>query len=418
MTKRMSAMRSALILTALLLLPARASAGDAPLLTPGEAVTEALRANPEIAAAEHAWRAAAEVPRQASSLDDPELSYEAWNTPHPFAFDRADNNIYSLSQRIPFPGKLGLRGKAARIAADAAKQRYEQKRLEIAARVKAAYADLFQAERDIEIYRRYKDLSRDLAETARARYEAGEAPQQDLLKAQFELTQVDREINSTEEARRGALARLNALLDRPQEAAARTVEELPVRTLARVVEELERDAATQRPAVRAAALEVDRAETERRLARRRWLPDFEIRGSRFVNTGTDNGYGAMLAINVPWIWRGKHEAAIAEAAERKLEAASDLRAEKNETARGVRELYARTERAYRNAELLRTALLPQARLTLDSSLASYEAGETDFLNVLNGFQSLLYIETQQVQEVANWTAGVAGLEEMVGHPIE
>jgi len=409
----------ALSLIVSLLVPQPARAGEeAPVLSLEAAVAEALRVNPEVHAAEHAWRAAVQLPQQAGSLEDPRLSYEAYNIANSLAFDRAKENIYSLTQPIPFPGKLRLRAKAARTEADAVRQRYEQKRLEIAARVKTAYADLYQAERNLEITRRIHDVARDLTETARARYEAGEAPQQDLLKAQLALTQVVRDLNTLEEDRRRALARLNAILDRSQALAARTVAELPVRRLTQDVEALERDAAAQRPAVKAAVLEVDRADTERRLARLRYLPDFEVTGRRFVNLREDNGYGAMLMVTVPWVWSGKHRAANAEARERKREAASALRAEQNATAMGVREMAARTDRAYRNAELLRTALVPQARLTLESSRASYEAGETDFLNVLDGLQSLLYLETQQVQEVAAWTAGVAGLEEMVGHAIQ
>jgi outer membrane protein TolC len=393
---------------------AASGAGASGLLTPEQAVEEALRSNPEVESALHAWRAAEHVPRQVSGLDDPEVSYESWNSPNAFTFDRAENNIYAVSQRIPFPGKLGLRGKSARIAADATGQSYAQKRLEIAAKVKSAYADLYQAERSLEILARARELAGTVVEAARARYEAGEGSQAEVLKAQLARSQADREINQLEEARLAAQARLNALLDRPQGTATRTVADLPLAPLPPDVDDLERRAAAARPAVKAAALQVDRADTDRRLARMRYLPDFEIRGSRFVNRGEDNGYGAMLMVNIPWVWRGKHDAAIAEALERRREAAAALRARRNETALGVRELHARAERALRNAELLRTALLPQARLAFDATLAGYETGEETFPGVLESYQARLYLETQRVEEVATYQRAVAALEEMTG----
>jgi len=407
----------ALILS-ILLLPDPTGAGEAPpVLSLEEAVAEALRANPEVQAAEHAWRAATHVPRQVSGLEDPTVSYESWNTPNAFTLDRAESNIYSVGQKIPFPGKLRLRGKAARLSAQAEEQRFAQKRLEIASKATAAYADLFQAERDLEIYRRYRELARALAGSARARYEAGETPQQDVLKADVERTRIETEINGLDETRRAALARLNALLDRSQALAARTPADLPIRPIAVPVEDLERVASEKRPAVRAASLEVDRAGTERRLARLRYLPDVEVRGSRWVNRGVDDGYGAMLIVNVPWVWRGKHDAANAEARERARAARAMLRSEKNVAAGGVRELYAHADRARRNAELLRTALLPQARLAFESSLAAYSSGESDFPSVLDSFRSLLYLETQRVDEVAGFQRSRAGLEEMVGEVI-
>jgi len=407
----------ALILS-ILLLPAATGAGEAPpVLSLEEAVAEALRANPEVQAAEHAWRAAAHVPKQVSGLEDPTMSYESWNTPNAFTFDRAESNIYSVGQKIPFPGKLRLRGKAARLSAQAEEQRFAQKRLEVASRATAAYADLFQAERDIEIYRSYRELARALADSARARYEAGEAPQADVIKADLERSRLETETNGLEETRRTALARLNALLDRSQALAARTPVDLPIRPIAVPVEELERVASEKRPAVRAASLEVDRAGTERRLARLRYLPDVEVRGSRWVNRGADDGYGAMLIVNVPWVWRGKHDAANAEARERARAARAMLRSEKNVAVGGVRELYARADRARRNTELLRTALLPQARLAFESSLAAYGVDESDFPSVLDSFRSLLYLETQRVDEVAGFQRSRAGLEEMVGEVI-
>ena len=408
----------ALILFIFLLPTLRARAADPPLLTIEAAVEEALRANPEIAAAEHAWKAAEEVPRQASSLEDPRVSYEAYNIRNSFAFDQAPENIYSVTQAVPFPTKLLLRGRSARKAAEAEKQRLEEKRLEIAARVKAAYADLFEAEREIDLYRRTEEVARRLAGTAEAKYATGEVPQEDLLKAQVALSTIQRDLNSFEEARSAALARLNALLDRPQERTARTVESLPVTPLARGVEELEREAAEKRPRVRAAALEVGRADVERKLARTRYLPDFEVTARRFVNRGEDNGYGAMFMVNVPWVWLQKHRAGNREAVERRLEAASRLRAEKNDTAMGVRELYAGTTRAFRNAELLRTTLLPQSRLAFESTLATYEVGEGEFLNVLDSFQTLLFLEAQRVEEVASYHRRLAALEATVGGRVQ
>jgi len=408
----------ALILILALLLPLPTRAGEkAPVLSLEAAVAEALQTNPEVQAAEHAWRAAAHVPRQVSGLEDPTVSYEAWNTPNAFTFDRAESSIYTVGQKIPFPGKLGLRGKAARLSAQAEEQRFAQKRLEVAAKVTAAYADLFQAERNLEIVRRYRELARALADSARARYEAGEAAQPDVIKADLGRTRLETDLNDLEETRRGALARLNALLDRPQAGDARVATDLPVKPIAAAVETLERAAALRRPAVRAASLEVDRAETERRLARRRYFPDFEVRGSRWINEGADNGYGAMLVVNVPWVWRGKHDAANAEARERARAARALLRSEKNVAAGGVRELYARADRARRNAEIVRTALLPQARLAFESSLAGYGVGENDFPSVLDSFESLLYLETQAAEEVAAFVRTRAGLEEMVGEPI-
>jgi outer membrane protein TolC len=81
-------------------------------------VEEAERNNPEILAARRAWQAATQVPTQVSTLPDPELMVQqfAVGSPRPFAgFTNSDFAYIGLgvSQELPYPGKLRLRGEMA-----------------------------------------------------------------------------------------------------------------------------------------------------------------------------------------------------------------------------------------------------------------------------------------------------------------
>lgn len=398
---------------------AAADSGAPRVLTLAAAVEQALEKNPEIGAAEQGWLAARERPRQAGSLADPTFSYEAYNIPESkgFAFGSAIENMYSVSQAIPFPGKLGLRRKSAGFAADAEGARADGKRLEIVAGVKRAYADLYQAQQNLAIARDQKRLAIQLADTARVKYEVGERPQVDLLRADVEVSLVEKDIQTLEEARRAVMAQLNALLDAPQDSPVATVTALPVEPLPADVAVLESSAQEINPSVRAAGFEIERARSEHKLARWGYLPDFEITARRFVNLDRENGYGAMFMVTIPWVWVSRHQGEIAEAAARRKQTELMLRAEQNMAASGVRGYHAGVERGYRNAELLRTVLLPQSRLAYESALASYRAGEGDFLDVLESQKTLFFLETQLVDETAAYHRGIAGLEEMAGRPV-
>ena len=412
---------AALAMAVTILLPTAPPAAKAEpaVLTMAAAVEQALARNPELGAAEQGWRAAQERPRQAGSLEDPVFTYEAYNIPESegFAFDAAIENMYSVSQAIPFPGKLGLRKKSARFAADAEGARADGKRLEIIAGVKRAYADLYQAQQSLAIARDQKRLSIQLSETARAKYEVGERPQVDLLRADVEVSLAEKDIETLEEMRRAAMARLNALLDAPQDQPVATVTSLPVEPLGVEVAALEGSSQEINPSVQAAGFEIERARTEHKLARWSYLPDFQITGRRFVNLDRDNGWGAMFGVTIPWVWISRHQGEIAEAAARKKRAELMLRAEKNMAAAGVREFHAGVERAYRNTALLDSALLPQARLAYESSLASYRAGGGDFLDVLDSQKTLFFLEMQRVEESADYHRGLAGLEEAAGREV-
>lgn len=80
------------------------------VLTLEAALAYARHHNPVIGAARSRVQAAQTVPAQASAFEDPMVTWEAWNSPGNFRIDEAENNIFRLSQKIPFPGKLRLKG--------------------------------------------------------------------------------------------------------------------------------------------------------------------------------------------------------------------------------------------------------------------------------------------------------------------
>ena len=81
-------------------------------------IDEAENNNPQILAARHAWKAATLLPSQASAPPDPQITVQqfAVGSPRPFAgFSNSDFAYVGLgvSQDLPYPGKLRLRGEIA-----------------------------------------------------------------------------------------------------------------------------------------------------------------------------------------------------------------------------------------------------------------------------------------------------------------
>ena len=77
-----------------------------------ELVAEALRSNPEIQAAKREREAAEQRIAPAGALDDPMLEAGVISVPiDSFRFNREDMTMkmIGLSQRLPYPGKRGLR---------------------------------------------------------------------------------------------------------------------------------------------------------------------------------------------------------------------------------------------------------------------------------------------------------------------
>src|SRR5262249_15572550 len=129
-----------------------ATAAD--LLSLSAVIEEAREHNPEMQAARHHSGAMAAMPAQAAALDDPTFSYEAWNTPESFRLDEADNNIFRLSQKLPFPGKRRLAGEVAAREADVARHGASDVELQVVDGVRVAFYDLWEAHERLAVYRR------------------------------------------------------------------------------------------------------------------------------------------------------------------------------------------------------------------------------------------------------------------------
>src|SRR5487761_1829740 len=95
----------------------------APPVSLAQLIEEAGKNNPDIVAALRGWQAAAQVPTQVSTLPDPQVTVQQFSvgSPRPFAGFTNSNFAYigfGVSQQLPYPGKLKLRGEVADRNAD------------------------------------------------------------------------------------------------------------------------------------------------------------------------------------------------------------------------------------------------------------------------------------------------------------
>src|SRR5262249_36191921 len=160
--------RAILALTGGLLVLAPIGASAEPLRLE-DVLAIARDANPEIQAARSRAHAAEAVPAQARAWDDPVVSWEAWNAPNNLNVAHADNNIFRVAQRFPFPGKRRLAGESAAEDARAAALDADAVVLDVETAVKRAYWSLWRAHQRLASYERQRVVTERLAQTARER---------------------------------------------------------------------------------------------------------------------------------------------------------------------------------------------------------------------------------------------------------
>ena len=408
-------------LLTILILSASANAQTPPRLALADAVDEALANNPEIAAAQHRSLAARQRPAQEHSLPDPMLSagYNASGRPWPGAglgTEPTANIGFMVSQELPYAGKRDLRASIASREADADTQLIESARLSVIARVKQAYYRLSYTYAVGDVLTRNRELLDTLLKVSENRYSVGQAAQQDVIKAQTQLSILELQLERVHQGRATREGELNALLARPTTTPVGRPDDLLLTPFDVSLEALVAAATENAPMLRRDQIMIDRSQLAVEAARKEYKPDFGLTGGYYYMGAMPPMYEFRFDMKIP-LQRDRRAAAVAEQLSSVQEAKSTYDSTRLGLQGRLQEDYQMASTSVRLARLYRDTVLPQARLALESSMASYQTGAVDFLSVLTNFGTVLEYEMTYFDELTSYHTAVSRLEEMTGTPL-
>ena len=163
---------------------------------------------------------------------------------------------------------------------------------------------------------------------------------------------------------------------------------------------------------------IERGELAVNLARKEFHPDYTVSAGYYNMGSMPAMYEARVEIPLHLHTAGRQRPALNEQVQLLSEARHNFEAAQQTLQYRVREAYAAAETALRLLKLYGDTILPQSSLTIESSLACYETGATDFLSVLTNIISRLDVEQQSHEQELNYALAVAKLEELTGVSLE
>ena len=324
---------------------------------------------------------------------------------------------------VPFFGKLGLKEKIAQREANIAEQELRAKEREIISMVKMAYADLFMAERSIEILREQLEILRVVIGATEARYRVGRVPQQDVFKAQLEQSQILNQLIVAEEEITVATVKLNTSMYRPPRTPIQIPTDLALPDSTLTVPALDDLALANRPELRGAEREIERAEIMYELAdRNRKYPDFML-GWDYMRMPAEmkkDRYGAMVNITIPFSpWTaGRRNYEVEESLAEIRAARANRDAMRNMTLREVSQSQAKVQAARRSITLLNEGLLAQAELSFRSAMAAYQTGRVEFVALLEAQRALREARMGYYKATVGFIQNLADLERVIGKDLQ
>jgi outer membrane protein TolC len=393
-------------------------------------IDEALSRNPEVRQSFARYQSALQRLPQVSTLPDPMLNITQYIR-SPETRVGPQTTMISLSQKLPWFGKLSDKEKIAAKEAAVYRFLYEAQKAEVIKGLKLAYYSLGYIDRalditqdDISVLERYEAL-------ARARYEQGVGLQQAVLKLQAEITRDQNRLEELRKQRVDLEVALNSLRDLPTDAPVAKIS-LEKKTAQPVsLNDLYQIGRDNRPEILAALLQIEKNEKRIQLAKRNYWPDFTIGGgftnvsrrsdpAGILNPPDQNGkniYSFSVGINIP-IYRKKYDAAVAEATEEKIASREEYRSSVNTMEASIRAIGFRIETLDRQISLFENTLLPQAEQALRSTEAAYSTGEVGVLDLLDSERVLLDVRLSLTKFDSDYMKSLAEMERVIGVPLE
>lgn len=380
--------------------------------------------NPGLKAAFYNWKAALEKVGYAGALPDPMISYGNYIKSVETRVG-PQNQRFSLRQKIPWFGILGAKKGIAFETAKVAYQKYQSQKLMLFYQVKKAYYDYYYLNRQIQITKDNIELLKFWESVVQTKYKVAQSNYADIIKADVELAKLEDKLHSLDEMKEPIAARLRSTLNIsdsinliiPNVIA---VEEIPVNH-----DSLLTEALANNPNLIAIQHFIEKAKAGEKLASKTSFPNFTF-GVDYIETGEAINPALAESGKDPWIvsvgvnlplWFGKNKAKKNEAKAHVKAMQYNLTDSKNKIITVVEKSVYGYDDALRKIKLYRDDLLPKAQQALNAAFTAYEAGTTDFLNVLDAQRQLLNFQLKYDYAITNLAIKRAELEMLTGNEI-
>ena len=380
----------------------------------------ALSQNPDIQAVRKKMESMAHQVPVAASLPDPMLNVTAQPEQVQTAAGQQEL-IVAANQKFLMFGKLGTRASVAEAQTNVARAQLAAVELSTIAKVKRAYYELYFIQQATSVTQAEQGLLVEIREVANTRYKAHLASQQDVLRADLEISDIENQLIRLRQRLESGQARLARLLHIAPQTQVAALDNLIQEQAPRDLEFLQQQAVTARPELHALLAAVRRDRSAVNLARLDYKPDVTL-GLAWIdvaNAGVSpvtNGRDSFLlsaGVNLP-IYRKRLDSSVRSAEAKVVSTVREYDSLRDGTLEEVTDLLAQAHSQEELLILFREDILPKARQTLEVSIPAYNVNEIDFLQLIDNWQQLLRYEVNYYRLEASLRQTLAELERVVG----
>jgi outer membrane protein TolC len=387
-------------------------------LTLEQCIATALGQNPLILSSLNQYQAALARINQAKAWAQPSVNIDSDLQPKLFNFQGSGESYFGLSQKVEFPGKIGLRGKIASKESEEILSDIELLKLDLTFQVKQAFYGLLLAQEKMKYTQQDLELAQDFLNKAELKHAAGDVAKVEVLRARVEASKAANAVRVAANEVQLAKAQLNFLLARKKYEPLEIAGEIKRPFVSLDLEQLKERAFSSRPEVRKIKFSLEKESLRKKQAYFSYLPDFDLGVSRHRLEGEKTTWDFTLSLPIPlFFWQPKKgEIAEAEAITKSLQ---------NEAEHLFNAISLEVEEAYMNAltasnqiTLFEEQVLTQAEEVYNMFLFSFQEGEIGGIELIEARRTLIEARKSYADALFNYDITLAALEKSVGQSLE
>ena len=214
------------------------------------------------------------------------------------------------------------------------------------------------------------------------------------------------------------ISEINSIVVRPQGTDIGEIEEVTKQKLNFKTDELISFSKEQYPLLLGQKALIEKSQYDIKLAKKGYYPDYSIEGGYGLRTNPMFPmYMFQVMTSLPIYYYSKQRKQVEEAQANLKASEENYHATVIDAEKKIKNLHIQIEKNNTLLELLQTGLIPQARLTLSSSVAAYKVDKTDFLNLLDNTRTLLEFQVKYYQYLTDYQKAIAELEPLIGREL-
>ncbi|MCI0448310.1 MAG: TolC family protein [Chlorobi bacterium] len=401
------------------------SYGRAEVINLSQLLFFAVNNNPEIKSIEHKIESLDFQADEKSYLPDPMLEAELDNIMSDFK--RVGMINFFVSQMFPFPGKLGLEKKSVLNN----KSMFESEKLDMAVSmmnmVKMNYYELYFINHKLSINQNNQLIVKTFITAAESKYTVGKGMQQEVFKAQIELSRLINEEFVLNQERKNKFSELTKLTKvNINENTRINFSDIDPSFLLKTesfdfneneTNKLIDYALENRADLKTLRNKIIMNKTDIEMSKLSRMPDFSIRlGYKILPFEERNAFSVMVGVNIPFApWSsGKYGSSIKKTELNLKSTTDEYEAKRIETRNEIVSIVNNIKSIKETINYYHGVLIPQTENTLKSTQYSYETNMTDFLDLLDSYRMYQDANLMYFESLTMYLKMIAELEKATG----